>query len=57
MRNLTLSKETLRILNDDALKDVGGGQTGFCQISAAVACIQTQGCVSGQVCTVGCVGL
>lgn len=52
MKKLTLSKETLRTLNDDALTGVAGGFTGFCQGTGI--CNQTGNCQSGQVCTVGC---
>jgi len=52
MRKLTLSKETLRTLSDDALTDVAGA-SGFCQGSGA--CNQSGNCQSGQICTVGCV--
>jgi len=51
MRKLTLSKETLRTLNDDALTDVAGA-SGFCQGTGL--CNQTGNCQSGQVCTVAC---
>ncbi|MBV9196634.1 MAG: class I lanthipeptide [Solirubrobacterales bacterium] len=42
---LTLSKETLRTLDDDALADVAGA-SGFCQGSGW--CNQSGVCVSGQ---------
>lgn len=42
---LTLSKETLRTLDDDALMDVAGA-SGFCQGSGY--CNQTGACQSGQ---------
>ena len=45
---LTLSKETLRILSDDALSDVAGA-SGYCLGSHV--CNQTGICQSGQVCT------
>jgi len=51
-RRLTLSKETLRILDDDALADVAGA-SGYCQGSGH--CNQTGACQSGQVCSVVCV--
>lgn len=62
-KKLTLSKETLRCLDDDALTDVvggGGGHKGgslFCQ-SRAYACIsnacQSVACVSNDCESFGC---
>jgi hypothetical protein len=57
-KKLTLSKETLRTLNDDQLTDVSGGATGICVntvvcqsgiCNSGVAC-QSVACHSGVIC-------
>lgn len=45
-RKLTLSKETLRTLDDDQLRDVAGGATGIC--------LRTTVCHSGVCNSVAC---
>ena len=51
-RKLTLSKETLRTLNDDELADVAGGASGICvnTVICHSGVCQSVVCNSGALC-------
>lgn len=52
-KKLTLSKETLRTLDDDKMRDVAGGFTGICLFSTVC---QSGVCKSAVCNTVVCIG-